>query len=98
MNLKKKAEAGKFSKPYSWIAISALLKNTTGQEFDYDTFKQLVDTTPDLKQFFHSFDKRGITLTAPEIGDTVNGATSADSGNIDASAKRAAANTLKRPG
>lgn len=85
---------------YSWNAVSQMIKNETGQELDYDTFKQEYEANEKFKDQFDylaTFNDQGITFKSnkpnQETGEVAPGG-----GGLDASAKRAAANTLKRPG
>lgn len=76
-----------------------MLQNVTGQEVDYDLFKNQFDTTPQLKSLVKRFDGQGIIIkTKKEAGelDSIPGEKS--TGSVDSSAKRAAAATLKRVG
>jgi hypothetical protein len=73
-----------------------MLKNVSGTQMDYDTFKSEFDTIPQLKNIVDHFDGQGITLKTKEKPE----ATRSDKNNtgIDASASRAAAKTMKQPG
>lgn len=88
---KNQAENKQITTPYNWQAISSLIKNNTGQELDYDSFKSMVDSNPNMKNLFHSFDENGVTFVKPTVSKTAVAAKKekAQSG-INAAAKRAA--------
>lgn len=93
--LKNEQEAKNNSAPYSWQAISSIMQNTTGQALDYKTFKAEVDSNPQMKELFHSFDDQGIYFVKPpKIGQNADAEQSRAA--ITSSAKRAAANVLKK--
>jgi hypothetical protein len=88
---KNQAEAKKITTPYNWASISNMLKNNTGQELDYDSFKSMVDANPNIENLFHSFDDRGITFIKPAADKTAVAAKKEKAqAGINASAKRAA--------
>lgn len=96
--LQSRADSKKSTSQYSWDAISGMMQNITGQKVDYDSFKAAFDSNPELKGLIDNFDDDGIVIkTKEKVKPTVQGQPT-DTGAINASAKRAAANTLKRPG
>jgi hypothetical protein len=95
--LKNDAESRKFTKPYNWAAISKMMQNVTGQALDYDSFKQQVDSNPNLENLFHSFDEQGVTFVKPIEVKTPQAANKeASKAAVNSSAKKAAANLLKK--
>lgn len=76
-----------------------MLQNVTGQEVDYDLFKTQFDTNPQLKSLVDRFDGHGITIkTKKQAGEPQSVPGEKSTGNVEASAKRAAAATLNRVG
>lgn len=97
-NLQQSADSKKTAAPYTWDAVSNMMKNVTGQKVDYDSFKKLIDSGSRIKDLVDNFDERGLVLkTDVKLKPKVQVQKTSTSG-IDASAKRAAANTLSRPG
>jgi len=74
-----------------------MLSNVSGTQMDYDTFKKEFDTIPQLKNIVAQFDGRGLTLKTKEKPEATNSQPTS-AGGLDASAKRAAAKSLKQPG
>lgn len=77
-----------------------MLQNVTGQEVNYELFKNDFDTNPQIKSIVDRFDGRGVTIkTKKEAGEpqSIPGEKSTGS-SVNSSAKRAAAATLKRVG
>lgn len=64
---------------------------------DYETFKAEFDALPQLKNIVAQFDGRGLTLKTKEKPEATRGEPKNNS-SVDASAKRAAAKSLKQPG
>ena len=62
LNLRGRADSKHSTAHFSWAAVSNLLKNSSGQELDYDSFKAEYDTNPQLKNIVKSFDGRGLVL------------------------------------
>jgi Asp-tRNA(Asn)/Glu-tRNA(Gln) amidotransferase C subunit len=73
-----------------------MLKNVSGTEMDYETFKAQFDTIPQLKNIVDRFDGQGLTLKTKEKPE----ATRSDKNNtgLDQAASRAAAKSIKQPG
>lgn len=46
----------------SWEALNQLMQNIGDVQFDYDSFKQMYDASPMLKNLVHNFDSRGVEL------------------------------------
>jgi len=74
-----------------------MLSNVSGTQMDYDTFKKEFDTIPQLKNIVAQFDGRGLTLKTKEKPEATRSEPTNGNG-LDASAKRAAAKSLKQPG
>jgi hypothetical protein len=74
-----------------------MLSNVSGTQMDYDTFKKEFDTIPQLKNIVAQFDGQGLTLKTKEKPEATNSQPHS-AGGLDASAKRAAAKSLKQPG
>jgi hypothetical protein len=74
-----------------------MLRNVSGSQMDYDTFKAEFDSIPQLKNIVAQFDGRGLTIKTKEKPEATRGEPKNNSG-VDASAKRAAAKSLKQPG
>lgn len=73
-----------------------MLKNMSGTQMDYETFKAEYDAIPQLQNLVDRFDGEGITLKTrkkPEATRTGNEPTDLGQG-----ASRAAAKMLKKPG
>lgn len=81
---------------FSWEAISNMLKNFSGTKMDYETFKAQFDSVPQLKNVVDRFDGQGVTLKTREKPEATR--SDKDKTNLDQSASRAAAATLKQPG
>jgi len=73
-----------------------MLKNFSGTQMDYETFKAQFDTVPQLKNIVDRFDGQGITLKTKEKPEATRSDKNASS--LDQSASRAAAKLLKQPG
>jgi hypothetical protein len=73
-----------------------MLKNVSGTEMDYETFKAEFDTIPQLKNIVDRFDGQGLVLKTKEKPE----ATRSDKNNtgLDQAASRAAAKSIKQPG
>ena len=73
-----------------------MLKNVSGTEMDYETFKAQFDTIPQLKNIVDQFNGQGLTLKTKEKPE----ATRSDKNNtgLDQAASRAAAKSIKQPG
>ena len=96
LNLRGRADSKHSTAHFSWSAISNLLKNSSGQELDYDSFKAEYDTNLQLKNIVKSFDGKGLVLaTKAKDAEPVSNKSSASS--VDVSAKRAAAKAMKKP-
>lgn len=74
-----------------------MLRNVSGSQMDYDTFKAEFDSIPQLKNIVAQFDGRGLTIKTKEKPEATRGEPKNNNG-VDASAKRAAAKSLKQPG
>jgi hypothetical protein len=74
-----------------------MLRNVSGSQMDYDTFKAEFDSIPQLKNIVAQFDGRGLTIKTKEKPEATRGEPKNTTG-VDASAKRAAAKSLKQPG
>lgn len=76
-----------------------MLQNVTGQEINYELFKNDFDTNPQLKSIVDRFDGRGVTIkTKKQAGEPQSIPGEKSSSSVKSSAKRAAAATLKRVG
>jgi hypothetical protein len=64
---------------------------------DYETFKAEFDNIPQLKQVVAQFDGQGLTIKTKEKPEATRGEPKNNNG-VDASAKKAAAKSLKQPG
>jgi hypothetical protein len=73
-----------------------MLKNVSGTQMDYETFKTEFDTIPQLKNIVAQFDGRGLTLKTKEKPEATR--SNKNNSGIDAAASRAAAKTMKQPG
>ena len=73
-----------------------MLKNFSGTQMDYETFKTEFDQLPQLKNIVAQFDGQGITLKTKEKPEATR--SDKNAGSNDAAASRAAAKTLKQPG
>jgi len=74
-----------------------MLRNVSGSQMDYETFKAEFDALPQLKNIVAQFDGRGLTIKTKEKPEATRGEPK-NNGGVDASAKRAAAKSLKQPG
>lgn len=98
------AKSNKSNRPYSWMAISQMVKNETGQTLDYDTFKQEYDNDPDFRdQFDHiaTFNDKGVKFKSGEQSTEPGTDMEEPESSIDKlakSSKGAAEKILKRPG
>ncbi len=72
------------------------MRNFSGTNIDYETFKAQFDTVPQIKNVVDRFDGQGLVLKTKEKPE----ATRSDKTNtgLDQAASRAAAATLKQPG
>lgn len=72
------------------------MRNVTGTDIDYETFKAQFDAVPQIKNVVDRFDGQGLVLKTKEKPE----ATRSDKNNtgLDQAASRAAAATLKQPG
>ena len=72
------------------------MRNFSGTNMDYETFKAQFDSVPQLKNIVDRFDGNGLVLKTKEKPE----ATRSDKNNtgIDAAASRAAAKTMQQPG
>ena len=75
-----------------------MAQNVTGQNLDYDSFKAQFDTNPQLKSIVDRFDDNGITIKTKNKAEPESIPGQKKTSSIEASAKRAAAKTLKQPG
>lgn len=73
-----------------------MLKNMSGTQMDYETFKAEYDAIPQLKNIVDSFNGEGITLKTKEKPEATRSGNKTSS--LDQSASRAAAKSLKQPG
>ncbi len=73
-----------------------MLKNMSGTQMDYETFKAEYDTIPQLKNIVDRFDGEGITLKTKEKPEATRSDNKTSS--LDQGASRAAAKSLKQPG
>lgn len=48
-----------------------MAQNVTGQELDYNTFKQEYDSSEQLKPLIDKFDDKGITIKTAEKADEI---------------------------
>jgi hypothetical protein len=72
------------------------MQNISGQQIDYDAFKKEFDNNPALNALVDRFDSEGIVLkTKTKSSKTPNKANKGEK-DISGSAKRAAANILKK--
>lgn len=73
-----------------------MMRNVTGTDIDYETFKAQFDAVPQIKNVVDRFDGQGLVLKTREKPE----ATRSDKNNtgLDQAASRAAAATLKQPG
>ena len=94
LNLRGRADSKHSTAHFSWAAVSNLLKNSSGQELDYDSFKAEYDTNPQLKNIVKSFDGKGLVL-ATKAKDAQPVDSSPKASSVDASAKRATAKAMK---
>jgi hypothetical protein len=94
--LKSRSDSKGVPGQYSWDAISNMLKNFSGTEMDYETFKAQFDTVPQLKNIVDRFDGRGLVLKTKEKPEATRSDKSVS--GLDAAASRAAAKSIKQPG
>lgn len=81
---------------FTWDQISDMLKNVSGIQVDYETFKVQYDNLPQLSKIVDKFDDQGITLKTKNQPTDTSGADNKNA--LMTSAKRAANNTLQQPG
>jgi len=79
----------------SWPEVTELMADHGHDEYDYDTFKNMYDTNPDLQSIVANFNGDGITLGTKEKvePDTVDTDVPSDQA-VDKMAKRAASKEL----
>ena len=95
LNLRGRADSKHSTAHFSWLAISNLLKNSSGQELDYDSFKAEYDSNPQLKNIVKSFDGNGLVLATKTKDVPPTTAKPKTNASVDSSAKRAAAKAMK---
>jgi hypothetical protein len=95
-NLKHRADSKKTTSSYSWVALSQMYQNLTGQELDYDSFKVQFDSKPEIKNLVKSFNKYGIVINTAEKEMPTEFGQKPKNNNADA--VRAADKVLQQPG
>lgn len=95
--LKSRSDSKGVPGQYSWDAISNMLRNMSGSQMDYETFKAQFDKLPQLKNIVDRFDGAGITLKTKEKPEATRSQPKNQS-TINSTASRAAAKTLQQPG
>ena len=96
ITLQNRADAQGVPAEFSWNAISNMLKNVSGIQMDYETFKQQYDKIPQMQNIVDRFDGDGIVLkTKEEPEATQSGNKTTD---LNVGAKRAANKLLQQPG
>ena len=73
-----------------------MMRNFSGIEMDYETFKAQFDTLPQLKNIVDRFDGQGLILKTRKKPEATR--SDKNTTGIDAAASRAAAKSLKQPG
>ncbi len=73
-----------------------MLKNFSGSEMDYETFKTQFDAVPQLKNIVDRFDGNGLVLKTKEKPEATR--SDKDKTSLDQSASRAAAKSIQQPG
>jgi hypothetical protein len=73
-----------------------MLRNFSGSEMDYETFKTQFDSVPQLKNIVDRFDGNGLVLKTKEKPEVNR--SDKDKTNLDQAASRAAAKSIQQPG
>lgn len=97
-NLKGRADSKGASAQFSWDAISSMLQNVGGQSLDYDSFKAAFDSNPAFQQLIDKFDGDGVVVKTRNKIEPAGAPGNKDraQASVNSSAKRAAANILKK--
>tara|TARA_B100000927_G_scaffold42128_1_gene30015 strand:+ start:591 stop:875 length:285 start_codon:yes stop_codon:yes gene_type:complete len=79
----------------SFDALNNIMKNMKAPQFDYDGFKVLYDTNPDLQPLVKNFDQDGVELSTKSTasGDDAT-VPQDDTGAVDKMAQRATSSAL----
>ena len=79
----------------SFDALNNIMKNMKAPQFDYDGFKVLYDTNPDLQPLVKNFDQDGVELNTKSTasGDDAT-VPQDDTGAVDKMAHRATSSAL----
>ena len=62
-NYRGRAASKKIPAKYNWATIEKITKS----QIDYETFKKLYDTNPDLQAIVRDFNERGVELDVPGV-------------------------------
>lgn len=73
-----------------------MLQNTSGQEIDYDAFKEIFDADPYVKKIVDRFDGKGLVIKTKEKQKPTEFGQKPPEDN--AAAMRAANNVIQQPG
>ena len=73
-----------------------MMRNVSGQEIDYDSFKAEFDANPQIKNLVDRFDSRGIVIKTKEKNMPSQSGQPPKADN--AAVQRAANNILQQPG
>jgi hypothetical protein len=74
----------------SFRAMDQIMQNIGGEAFSYESFKEVYDTVPGVKDIVKDFNEEGITIATQEGGDDAPAPRDDGGANVTASAKRAA--------
>jgi hypothetical protein len=79
----------------SWDALNQIMRNMKAPQFDFDGFKMIYDSNPDIQPLIKNFDNKGLTLATAKDSEEpeVTGDQPAD-GEVDQMAQRATDNAL----
>ena len=96
-NYRGRAASKKIPAKYNWATIEKITKS----RIDYETFKKLYDTNPDLQAIVRDFNERGIELDVPGAESKSPAASGAESPQasqaaVDQAAASAAPNQLAK--
>lgn len=83
----------KSTAPLTWSAINNLLKDEGGPSVDYESFKNLWDNDPLVKNLVDKFDQYGIVVKTNQKEPNVN--SSKKSNQLSKMAKRATSKAFK---
>jgi len=73
-----------------------MMRNFSGTNIDYETFKAQFDSVPQLKNIVAQFDGNGLVLKTKEKPEATR--SDKNTSSLDQAASRAAAKSLQQPG